>query len=84
MRRAFPVPLGKTSDGLIRNVYTLKIVNMHDRPLRWRITATGIAGLRLEVERGGREVPPGEVASVPVRLDAPEEALSTTSTALLM
>ena len=42
------------------------------RPLRWRITATGIAGLRLEVERGGREVPPGEVASVPVRLDAPE------------
>lgn len=45
VRRAFPVPLGETSDGLIRNAYTLKIVNMHDRPLRWRITATGIAGL---------------------------------------
>ena len=68
------------SAGLIRNVYTLKIVNMHDEPLRWRISASGIEGLRLEVERGDREVAPGEVASVPVRLDAPRDALRAAST----
>ena len=70
----------ETAEGLIRNVYTLKIVNMHDEPLRWRISASGIEGLRLEVERGDREVAPGEVASVPVRLDAPRDALGAAST----
>ena len=68
--------------GFIRNVYTLKIVNMHDEALRWRIRAEGIPGLRLEAERGDREVAPGEVASVPVRLDAPRSALRAASTPL--
>ena len=66
--------------GLVRNVYTLKIVNMHDAPLRWHIGASGIEGLILEVEGGDREVAPGEVASVPVRLDAPADALRAAST----
>ena len=70
----------ETDAGLIRNVYTLKIVNMHDEPLRWRVGASGIEGLRLDVEHGGREVAPGEVASVPVRLDAPRESLRSGST----
>ena len=71
----------ETPEGLIRNVYTLKIVNMHERPLRWRISASGIEGLRLEAEGGDREVAAGEVASIPVRLDAREDALpSATST----
>ena len=69
----------ETADGLILNVYTLKIVNMHDRPLRWRISATGIEGLRLTAEGGGREVAAGEVASIPVRLDAPKDALPSAS-----
>ena len=46
----------ETPDGFIRNVYTLEIVNMHDRPLRWRISASGIEGLRLEAEGGCRGV----------------------------
>ena len=66
--------------GLVRNVYTLKIVNMHDEPLRWRIGASGIDGLSLGVEGGDREVAPGEVASLPVRLDAPADALRAAST----
>ena len=58
--------------GLVRNVYTLKIVNMHDAPLRWRIGASGIEGLSLGVEGGGREVaparsPPFRCASTPPR-----------------
>ena len=42
--------------------------------------AEGIAGLRLDAERGDREVASGEIASVPVRLDAPREALPAAST----
>ena len=53
---------------------------MHDEPLRWRIGVSGIEGLRLEVEHGDREVAPGEVTSVPVRVDAPPEALTSEST----
>ena len=49
-------------------------------PLRWRIGASGIEGLILEAEGGDREVVPGEVASVPVRLDAPREAIRNAST----
>ena len=70
----------ESGGGFIHNVYTLKIVNMHDEPLRWRISASGIEGLRLEVEHGDRVVAPGEVASVPARLDAPEDALQAAST----
>ena len=70
----------ETGDGFIRNVHTLKIVNMHDEPLRWHIRAEGIPGLRLEPERGDREVAPGEVASIPVWLDAPPHALRAAST----
>ena len=60
--------------------FWFKIVNMHDEPLRWHIRVAGIPGLRLEAERGDREVAPGEVASVPVRLDAPRDALRSAST----
>lgn len=33
-----------------RNVYPLKIVNMDDRLLHWRVSASGIGGLRLDAE----------------------------------
>ena len=49
-------------------------------PLRWHIGASGIEGLILEAGHGDREVAPGEVASVPVRLDAPAGALRAAST----
>ena len=39
-----------------------------------------IEGPSLETEHGDREVAPGEVASIPVRLDAPREALRSAST----
>ena len=70
----------ETAGGLIRNVYTLKIVNMHDEPLRWRVGVSGIDGLDLDVDDPQREVAPGEVASVPVRLEAPRDALRSEST----
>ena len=70
-------------DGSIRNVYTLKIVNMHDEPLGWRVSASGIEGLRIEAEHAAQAVAPGGVASVPVRLDAPRDALASGSVPVL-
>ena len=61
-------------------IYMCPIVNMHDEPLRWRVGASGIEGLRLDVDDPDRVVAPGEVASVPVRLDAPRDSLRTGST----
>ena len=72
----------ESDDGLVRNVYSVRIMNKHDESLRWRIRAEGIAGLRLEAERGEREVAPGEIASIPVRLEAPRAALRAPSTAV--
>ena len=73
----------EAAGGLIRNVYTLKIVNMHDEPLRWRVGASGIEGLRLDVDDPDRVVASGEVASVPVRLDVPRDAIRSASTPVL-
>ena len=53
---------------------------MHDAPLRWRVAVSGIEGVSLHVDDPGRVVAPGEVASVPVRLDAPRDALRSEST----
>ena len=42
-----PVDLDVLRD---RNVYPLKIVTMDDRLLHWRVSASGIGGLRLDAE----------------------------------
>ncbi len=65
----------QSSDGLIENVYTLKIANMTGAPQRYRLDVSGVAGLQW---RGARtlEVEPGAVAALPIRLAvAPEQAL---------
>ncbi len=57
----------ETSQGMIENVYTLKIANMDEIDHRFQITPAGLEGLRYE----GKEVvlvKSGDVASVPVRL----------------
>ena len=72
----------ETDGGLIRNVYTLKIVNMHDEPLRWRVGVSGIEGMRFDVDYPDREVAPGEVASIPVRIDVPPDTLRSESTTI--
>ena len=41
---------------------------------------SGIEGLSFDVDNPDREVAPGEVASVPVRLDAPRDSLRSEST----
>ncbi|MDZ7751639.1 MAG: cytochrome c oxidase accessory protein CcoG [Gammaproteobacteria bacterium] len=58
----------ETSQGLVENVYTLKIVNMDEEPHVYRLSVEGIEGLEVNnVERDIR-VPGGEVYNLPMSL----------------
>jgi cytochrome c oxidase accessory protein FixG len=59
-----------TREGLVENVYTLKVMNMDDKPHRYELSVSGLPGL--ELVRPGQPVvvPSGEVASVPVSVRA--------------
>jgi cytochrome c oxidase accessory protein FixG len=53
--------------GLIENIYRLQIMNTEERTHRYRISATGLPGLRL-ADDGVVEVPPAASLMVPVSL----------------
>jgi polyferredoxin len=58
----------ETNEGLIENVYTLKIVNMDEQDHTYRLSASGLPGLELVAPELEIRVPAGEVYSVPVQL----------------
>ena len=62
----------ETRDGLIENVYTLKILNMDSQAHRYRLRADGIDGVRLVTDQDDIEVPAGTVSQLVVRLQADE------------
>ena len=65
--------------GRIENVYTLKVLNMDERPHRYELHAEGIRGLDLSLD-GPIEAEAGAVVEVPVRLMAEESHLESRST----
>ncbi|MEJ2646137.1 MAG: cytochrome c oxidase accessory protein CcoG [Gammaproteobacteria bacterium] len=58
----------ETGMGLVENVYTLKVINMDEKPHTYRLTVSGIPGLSLVSERPRIAVPAGEVLDLPVAL----------------
>ena len=73
----------ETDDGMIDNVYTLKVINMDRSPHEYTITANGIEELELEMDDRRIAVGAGEVKSVPVRLRAEEDDLDARSTPIV-
>jgi len=69
----------ETSDGLIENVYTLKILNMDSEPHRYRLEADGIEDLRLVLDRTDIEVAAGTVQQFIARIQADEDELESRS-----
>ena len=69
----------ETSDGLIENVYILKILNMDDAAHEYELNVRGIEGLKLRVDTDTIRVGSGEVAELPVSLRAEESALEARS-----
>jgi cytochrome c oxidase accessory protein FixG len=56
----------ETNEGLVENVYTLKIINMDDSDHRYELSVSGAPGLELVTGEPDIEVPAGEVLAVPV------------------
>ncbi len=69
----------ETDDGLIENVYSLRIINIDNNPHIYEITASGIKGLQL-IKDKELQIGAGEVMTVPVRLAVDYENLSQRST----
>ena len=66
----------ETDDGLIENVYTLKVLNKDIRNHQYQLNAEGIKGLQLILDKPVIEVDSGEVASIIVRIRASEGELT--------
>ena len=69
----------ETSDGLIENVYILKILNMDDAAHEYELNARGIEGMQMRVDTDTIRVESGEVAELPVSLRVDESALEARS-----
>jgi cytochrome c oxidase accessory protein FixG len=69
----------ETRDGLIENVYTLKILNMDSKPHRYILAAEGIDGLRLVLDETEIEVEAGSVQQFIARIQADEFNLESRS-----
>ncbi len=59
----------ETNEG-IENVYVVKILNMDEQAHRFKLEASGIEGLKLEMGRDIIQVEGGKVEEIPVRLQA--------------
>jgi cytochrome c oxidase accessory protein FixG len=69
----------ETEDGLIENVYILKILNMDDTEHQYDLSVSGIPGLTLYKDMSIIQVPSGGVLELPVRLRADEADLKVRS-----
>jgi cytochrome c oxidase accessory protein FixG len=71
----------ETNEGWIENVYTLKLINMIDAPRTFRVSASGVPGLKLVSKEGTElKVDGGGVRAVAVSLQADPAELKATST----
>jgi polyferredoxin len=69
----------ETKDGRIENVYTLKLINMDERPHRYTLQAEGLPSLELVGKTKTIAVQAGSVVDLPVRLRAEESDLKSRS-----
>ncbi|MDT8282479.1 MAG: cytochrome c oxidase accessory protein CcoG [Gammaproteobacteria bacterium] len=58
----------ETNDGMIENVYNIKLLNMDSQPHSYTLTAEGIPGLVLKMDAKELFVKSGKVIELPVRV----------------
>jgi cytochrome c oxidase accessory protein FixG len=73
----------ETDEGLIENVYTLKILNMDKAAHRYTLSVAGIPGIELYTDMKEIEVTAGDVMELPVRLRADEAELKARSSKIM-
>ncbi len=70
----------ETNEGLIENVYTLKVINMDQADHEYSLSVTGIEGLNMKMDAFEIVVKSGEVIELPVRVNIDPELLQARST----
>jgi cytochrome c oxidase accessory protein FixG len=73
----------ETGQGMVENVYTLKIINMTDREQTYRISVSGIEGAELINQAGEVSAAAGAVVEVPVRVRVDPVNLESPSSEIL-
>jgi len=73
----------ETDQGLIENVYTLKILNMDNVAHRYTLSVAGIPGLELHTDMSEIKVMAGDIMELPVRLRADEAELTARSSKIV-
>jgi polyferredoxin len=58
----------QTNEGLVENIYTLKVANMDKGPHVYHLSLEGIEGMSLVNHMGDFKVASGEVLSVPIQV----------------
>ena len=69
----------ENTQGLVENVYTLKIINMDEEDHTYRLTVGGLPGIQYQNPIGDFTVPAGEIFSLPVNLAIDPVDLDQTS-----
>ncbi|MCK5395884.1 MAG: cytochrome c oxidase accessory protein CcoG [Gammaproteobacteria bacterium] len=72
----------ETNDGLIENVYMLKIMNMTNEPHSYSLSVTGIENLNMLLDVVDIEVDGGEIIELPLRIQVDPDTLEQRSTKL--
>ena len=72
----------ETHEGLIENVYTLKIINMDKETHDYTLSISGIEGIKVIMNRPQIRVASGEVADISLRLQADPYDLKSRSTGI--
>jgi len=70
----------ETNEGLIENVYTLKILNMDEKPHHYTLSVDGLDHMILKKDVNEIQVSSGQVLEFPVRVQVDEDYIKTRST----
>jgi len=73
----------ETGEGLVENVYTLKIINMDEHRHHYDLSVSGIPGMKLIRDDRQVEAGSGEVISLPVRVRVDPADLKRVSTEIV-
>ena len=73
----------ETNEGLVENVYTLKLINMDDDEHVYKISVLGIDGMELDIDRNPVPVAAREILNVSARVRADPYSLKRSSSIII-
>jgi cytochrome c oxidase accessory protein FixG len=77
--------LSRTNDaGRLENIYTLQILNMENRPHRYKLSASGADDIQIAVDEKLLQVGAQNTAQVPIRLQIDPASLKGPSTTIMI